>query len=72
MKAEQTPSGTAIFTVCPGCNGEMKLERVDPHAEFGDKGFETHTFKCGRCGSSKTYMMDPRNNSTTGKQDEEC
>ena len=60
MKVERTPNGTAILTVCPDCDGEMKIERVDPHIFFGDKGFETHTFECSRCGNSKTYMMDPR------------
>jgi len=60
MKPERTPRGTAILTDCPNCEGEMTLQRVDPHGEFADKGFETHTFKCGRCGLSKIYMMDPR------------
>ena len=60
MKTEKTPNGTAIFTDCPDCDGEMKIESVDPHTFFGDKGFETHTFKCNRCGNSKAYMMDPR------------
>ena len=60
MKTEKTPNGTAIMAICSDCDGEMKLQRVDPHADFGDKGFETHTFKCSRCGNSKTYMMDPR------------
>jgi len=54
MKTEKTPNGTAIMAICSDCDGEMKLQRVDPHADFGDKGFETHTF------NSKTYMMDPR------------
>ncbi len=60
MSVERTPSGTATLTVCPDCEGQMTLQRIDPHAEFADKGLETHTFTCSRCGHSKIYMMDPR------------
>ena len=69
MKAEKTPDGTAILTDCPDCHGEMKIERVDPHPHFGDKGFETHTFKCSSCSRLKTYMMDPRTPDGLAKSD---
>jgi len=57
---EETPNTKAASTPCPGCGGVMIIERVDPHAEFSASGFETHSFNCGTCGLSKSYMMDPR------------
>lgn len=47
---EKSETHKAPGDVCPKCGKfEYRVERSEPHKEFGDMGGRTHFMKCGEC-----------------------
>jgi hypothetical protein len=47
-------------TLCPNCDAEMRLAKVEPRPLRSDLDFELHVHQCDRCLNLSKFVIDGR------------